>query len=629
MLKSQKFSHLFKRHRQRWLVTLVVIFAVLGFVLATTNYYNQVVNALAKTTNNVIVLPTVNHSSFVLGLDLQGGTQLVYEADVSSVPEADRMSSLDGVRDIIERRVNSAGVSEPIVQINRTLKGDYRIIAELAGVKDVNEAIRMIGETPLLEFKEQSTDAQPVDLSPNAEAVAFNEQVMIDAKDALKEAVSTSDWQALADKYQVVVDTTDSITADNQPELFNALQTLSVNGVVAEPIQTNDSIIIAKLLSKNEQDNPFKDQEGQTPTITTYSAQLLNFPAQDESPVLNIGDNWKNTELSGKNLKRATLQFNPQDATPEVSLEFDSEGAEMFANITERNIGKPVAIFLDGYAISVPTVNERIPDGRAIISGRFNVQEAKLLVQRLNTGALPVPINLVSQQTVGASLGQKSINNSVTAGLLGFLLVAIFMIMFYRLPGIMSVLSLGIYALTVLTIFKTSPIWLALIFIALLVILFISVFNYLKIFDGLFSAGLFVVILVFLVFYANQPITLTLAGITGFILSVGMAVDANVLIFERMKEELRSGKPLSAALDEGFKRAWPSIRDGNITTILTCFVLMAFGTGLVKGFGATLFIGVSISMFSSIVITYILLKIFNGAWLDRHRWLLGARKANK
>ncbi|MCF7860134.1 protein translocase subunit SecD [Patescibacteria group bacterium] len=629
MLKSQKFSHLFKRHRQRWLVTLVVIFAVLGFVLATTNYYNQVVNALAKTTNNVIVLPTVNHSSFVLGLDLQGGTQLVYEADVSSVPEADRMSSLDGVRDIIERRVNSAGVSEPIVQINRTLKGDYRIIAELAGVKDVNEAIRMIGETPLLEFKEQSTDAQPVDLSPNAEAVAFNEQVMIDAKDALKEAVSTSDWQALADKYQVVVDTTDSITADNQPELFNALQTLSVNGVVAEPIQTNDSIIIAKLLSKNEQDNPFKDQEGQTPTITTYSAQLLNFPAQDESPVLNIGDNWKNTELSGKNLKRATLQFNPQDATPEVSLEFDSEGAEMFANITERNIGKPVAIFLDGYAISVPTVNERIPDGRAIISGRFNVQEAKLLVQRLNTGALPVPINLVSQQTVGASLGQKSINNSVTAGLLGFLLVAIFMIMFYRLPGIMSVLSLGIYALTVLTIFKTSPIWLALIFIALLVILFISVFNYLKIFDGLFSAGLFVVILVFLVFYANQPITLTLAGITGFILSVGMAVDANVLIFERMKEELRSGKPLSAALDEGFKRAWPSIRVGNIITILTCFVLMAFGTGLVKGFGATLFIGVSISMFSSIVITYILLKIFNGAWLDRHRWLLGARKANK
>lgn len=629
MLKSQKFSHLFKRHRQRWLITLVVIFAALGFVLAASNYYNQGVEALAKATNNVIVLPEVNHSAFVLGLDLQGGTQLIYEADVSSVPEADRMSSLDGVRDIIERRVNSAGVSEPIVQINRTLKGDYRIIAELAGVKDVNEAIRMIGETPLLEFKEQSTDAQETDLSPNAEAVAFNKQVMADAQDALKEAVNTSDWQSLADKYQATLKTDENISADNQPEIFAALKDLSANSVASQPIQTSDSIEIAKLVSKNEQDNPFKDQEGQAPTITTYTAQVLTFPAQDESPVLNIGDNWKNTELSGKNLKRATLQFNPQDATPEVSLEFDSEGAAMFADITERNIGKPVAIFLDGYAISVPNVNERIPDGRAIISGRFNVQEAKLLVQRLNTGALPVPINLVSQQTVGASLGQKSINNSVTAGLLGFLLVAIFMILFYRLPGVMSVLSLGIYALTVLTIFKTSPIWLALIFLALLVLLFVSVFNHLKIFDGIFSAGLFVVILVFLVFYANQPITLTLAGITGFILSVGMAVDANVLIFERMKEELRSGKPLATALDEGFRRAWPSIRDGNITTILTCFVLMAFGTGLVKGFGATLFIGVSISMFSSIVITYVLLKIFNGAWLDRHRWLLGARRINK
>jgi len=626
MSKTQKFSNLFKHHRQRWLITLVVIFAALGFVLAGSNYYNQGVQALAKATNNIIVLPTVNHSSFVLGLDLQGGTQLIYEADVSSVPESDRLSSLEGVRDIIERRVNSAGVSEPVVQINRTLKGDYRIIAELAGVKDVNEAIRMIGETPLLEFKEQSNEPQQADLTPNAEAVAFNKQVMERAKSALQES-SSVDWQSLAEKYQATLTTEDNVTADSQPILSAALKDVNVGDIVSSPIQTSDAIIIAKVLNKSEKENPFKDQEGQPDMITSYQLQLLSFAAQDESPVLNIGDNWKNTELSGKNLKRATLQFNPQDSTPEVSLEFDSEGADMFANITERNVGKPVAIFLDGYAISVPTVNERIPDGRAVISGQFNVQEAKLLVQRLNTGALPVPINLVSQQTVGASLGQKSINNSVTAGLLGFLLVAIFMILFYRLPGVMSVLSLGVYALTVLTIFKTSPVWLALIFLALLVVLFISVFNYLKIFDGIFSAGLFAVILIFLVYYANQPITLTLAGITGFILSVGMAVDANVLIFERMKEELRSGKPLAAALDEGFRRAWPSIRDGNITTILTCFVLMGFGTGLVKGFGATLFIGVSISMFSSIVITYILLKVFNGNWLDRHRWLLGSRRA--
>ena len=183
--------------------------------------------------------------------------------------------------------------------------------------------------------------------------------------------------------------------------------------------------------------------------------------------------------------------------------------------------------------------------------------------------------------------------------------------------------------MTVLTIFKSAPIWLALLFIFLLVFLFINIFDHLKIFDGAISALFFLIILSFLVYYAKQPVTLTLAGITGFILSIGMAVDANILIFERMKEELRLGKPLDASLDDGFKRAWPSIRDGNITTILTCFVLMGFGTGLVKGFGATLFIGVSISMFSSIVITYILLKIFKSSWLDRHRWLLGVRKIKK
>lgn len=625
MSKLQKFSNLVKRHRQRWLFLLVIIFAALGFVLAADNYYNQAVNALAKATNNIIVLPSAPKSPFVLGLDLQGGTQLIYEADVANIAEAERLSALEGVRDIIERRVNGAGVSEPVIQINRTMQGDYRILAELAGIKDVNEAIKLIGETPLLEFKEQSTDAQEVNAEPNAEAVAFNKQVAAQAAEAIKAINTGADWQTLADKYQAKLETKEALAEENQPDLVSSLKNMAIGGLSA-PLKIDNTLVIAKLLAKTEKDNPFKDQAGQSPKITEYKAQLLSFTLQDESPVLNLGDNWQNTELSGKNLKRASLQFNPQDSSPEVALEFDSEGAEAFANITERNIGKPVAIFLDGYAISVPTVNDRIPDGRAVISGRFNVQEAKLLVQRLNTGALPVPINLVGQQTVGASLGQKSIDNSVKAGLIGFLFVAIFMIIFYRLPGVISVISLGIYALTVLTIFKAAPIWLALIFISLLVVLFVSVFNHLKIFDGIFSSTLFLVILAFLVYYANQPVTLTLAGITGFILSIGMAVDANVLIFERMKEELRLGKPLSTALDEGFRRAWPSIRDGNITTILTCFILMGFGTGLVKGFGATLFIGVSISMFSSIVITYILLKVFNSSWLDRHRYLLGTRR---
>ena len=629
MSKLQKFVNSFKSRRQRWLLLLVLIFAALGFVLAAGNYYNQGVKALATATNNVVVLPSAPDSSFILGLDLQGGTQLVYEADVANIEESERLSALEGVRDIIERRVNVAGVSEPVVQINRTLGGDYRIIAELAGIKDVNEAIKLIGETPLLEFKEQSTEVQQTDIKPNAEAVTFNQQVIAKANEALKNAQTNADWQALADKYQAKLETKESVSEDKQASLVSAVKDLPIGGVAKQLVKVDQTMVAAKLLAKTEKDNPFKDQAGQKAKLLEYKVQLLSFSLQDEAAAITLGDSWKNTELSGKNLKKAILQFNPQDGSPEVSLEFDSEGAEMFANITERNVGRPVAIFLDGYAISVPTVNERIPDGRAVISGQFNIQEAKLLVQRLNTGALPVPINLIGQQTVGSSLGQKSIDNSVKAGLIGFFFVAVFMILFYRLPGIVSVVSLSIYALTVLTIFKVAPIWLAIIFLGLLVVLFISVFNHLKIFDGVFSASLFLVILAFLVYYANQPVTLTLAGITGFILSIGMAVDANVLIFERMKEELRTGKPLSSALDDGFKRAWPSIRDGNITTILTCFILMGFGTGLVKGFGATLFIGVSVSMFSSIVVTYVLLKVFNSAWLDRHRYLLGARRLNK
>lgn len=629
MSQSKKFVKSFKKKRQRYLLVLLLVFAFTGFILAAGNYYNQMATYIAEKSNKIVVLPKAPESSFMLGLDLQGGTQLIYEADVSGIPEADRLSSLEGVRDIIERRVNVAGVSEPLVQINRTLSGDYRILAELAGIRDVNEAIRMIGETPLLEFKEQDLDNQDVMLEPNEEALAFNEQVSLQASAALKELDFDSDWREIASQYQANFTERDDISFMDDAELSQALSKLNIGEIIESPIITQENLIIAQLLDIKPLDESFQDEQGDEFENFIYSAKLLSFPLQNTTPAINLNDMWVNTELSGKNLKRAVLQFNPQNGSPEVSLEFDGEGARMFADITERNIGLPVAIFLDGYAISMPTVNERIPDGRAVISGQFNVQEARLLVQRLNTGALPVPIHLVGQQTVGASLGQKSIANSVQAGLIGLALVAIFMILFYRLPGVVAIVSLLIYAITVLSIFKSAPLWLALLFIFLLVLLFINVFDHLKIFDGSFSILFFLIILAFLVYYANQPVTLTLAGITGFILSIGMAVDANILIFERMKEELRKGKPLSAALDEGFRRAWPSIRDGNITTILTCFVLMGFGTGMVKGFGATLFIGVSISMFSSIVITYILLNVFKGSWLEKHYWFLGVSSRSK
>jgi preprotein translocase subunit SecD len=335
---------------------------------------------------------------------------------------------------------------------------------------------------------------------------------------------------------------------------------------------------------------------------------------------------WKNTELTGKNLKRAALQFNPQDGSPEVSLEFDTEGAKMFADITGRNVGKPVAIFLDGYPISVPTVDEKITDGSANISGHFNVDEAKLLVKRLNSGALPVPVTLISQQTVESSLGVKSISNSMQAGLLGLLLVSIFMILYYRLPGFLSVLSLLVYGLTVLAIFKALPVWLSLIMVVVMIGLIFYTFSELKIFNGTL-AFMFVIIGVLLFFYAQQAVTLSLSGVAGFILSIGIAVDANILIFSRMREELKSGKTVSQAVDSGFKRAWPSIRDGNVSIIITCLILMFFGTSTVKGFGTTLFIGTAVSLFSAIVITHTLFVLILGDWLEKRTWLLGVRKA--
>lgn len=511
----QKFSKLSSRAKAWWILLVIFIFAIMVGLTTSGGTYNNLAKTLAAKTNGIVVLPLVKDLPFSLGLDLQGGAHLVYSADLSNIPEKDRAGAMESARDVIERRVNAFGVSEPLVQVNKSINGGYQIIAELAGIKDVSEAIKTIGETPLLEFKEQT------EIAPQAV----------------------------------------NINSSSSPEIK-----------------------------------------------------------------LDANSGWKNTELSGKYLKRATVQFNPNDGSPEVSLEFNSEGSKLFEEITGRNIGKPVAIFLDGYPISVPTVNDKITGGSAVISGSFNVEEAKLLVKRLNSGALPVPITLISQKTVEASLGSKSIDNSLKAGLIGLLLVSLFMILYYRLPGLLSVISLVVYGLTVLAIFKALPIWLALVLVVVMVGLVFYAFNELKIFNGTLAL-LFTVIGLLLFFYALKPITLSLSGIAGIILSIGMAVDANILIFARTREELKAGKTVRQAVDDGFKRAWPSIRDGNVSTIITCLILMFFGTSSVQGFGTTLFIGIAVSLFSAIVITHTLFVVILGDWLEKRRWLLGVRRS--
>jgi preprotein translocase subunit SecD len=270
---------------------------------------------------------------------------------------------------------------------------------------------------------------------------------------------------------------------------------------------------------------------------------------------------------------RGEVDFDQTTGRPIVSLQFNDSGKSLFADLTAKNVGKRVAILLDGAIITAPTVQEPITDGKAIISGQFTIEEAKILATRLNAGALPVPIKLISQQTIGATLGQDSLAKSLKAGFFGFLLIALFMILYYRLPGVIASVVLVIYTMLVLALFNAAP------------------------------------------------ITLTLAGIAGLILSIGMAVDANVLIFERMREELAAGKSFAMAIEDGFNRAWPSIRDSNLTTLITAAALFWFGSGLIKGFAVALSVGIIISMFSAFIITKNFLFLILSPKLEKYKQL--------
>lgn len=383
--------------------------------------------------------------AFKLGLDLNGGTQLVYKADTSKVKSSDIPAAMSSLRDVIERRVNVFGVSEPVVQVESAglISGQKteRLLVDLPGVTNIDEAVRLIGETPQLEFMLVKPEAKNM---------------------------------------------TQAQLASSTPEqIFTA------------------------------------------------------------------------TGLTGQYLDNAQLQFtnggNAQiTGQPIVALTFNAEGRDLFAKITTEHKGEVLAIFLDGQVISSPVINDAITDGKAIISGGFSAEEAKVLVRNLNYGALPVPIELVSTEIVGASLGENAKTAGVRAGLIGFALIVAFLIFWYRLPGVVASVSLVMYVVLSLAIFKLVP------------------------------------------------ITLTAAGIAGFILSIGMAVDANILIFERMKEELKRGKSIHDALHEGFSRAWLSIRDSNISSMITAVVLFWLGTSAVKGFALTLGIGVLVSMFTAI-----------------------------
>ncbi len=401
-----------------------------------------------------------------LGLDLKGGAYLVYEADLSKKDASQTVDQvMTSVLSKIERRANAFGVKEPIIQ----RQGENRILVQLPGEKNVDEAKKLIGQVALLEFKETTSDPS------------------------------------------------------GQPQ---------------------------------------RDDKGEI---------LWNIAR-------GTGSDGQTKDLTGKYLKpNSKIVLKPQTNEPEVAFEWNDEGAILFEQITKRNIDKPLGIFLDNQLISYPTVRAVIK-GSGIIEG-MDMKEAQNLAIQLNSGSLDVPLTVIQEQTVDATLGADSIKKSVVAGAIGLLLVILFMLLYYRMAGVVAALALIIYGIIITAIFKLVP------------------------------------------------VTLTMAGIAAAVVSVGMAVDANILIFERTKEELRAGRTLGAAVDAGFNRAWLAIRDSNVTTFIACIVLYwfgdTFGAFMVKGFALTLFIGVALSMFTAITVSRLFLVMI--VRVVKNSWFYGVK----
>lgn len=445
--------------RNRWILLFISVITTLAVIIdlprITLPYTNQEIGGY-NIDFSLFGKQVYRDLSIRTGLDIQGGTRVTLEADMSDIKEEDRQQALQSAKEVISRRVDAFGVTEP--NIYTSVAGNqHRINVELPGVTDIQKAINLVGQTAQLRFAE--------------------------------------------------IRRVENKSAENAAE------------------------------------------EATTPTPPPIS--------------------FEPTDLSGKDLRRAQVVFNPQSGDPVVQLQFNNEGAQKFEEITARNTGQPLAIFLDNQIITAPMVNQKITGGEAIITGDFTVEEARQLAIQLNAGALPVPVEVVGQQNIGPTLGQQSVQKSIRAGLVGLLLVAIFMIAIYRFLGSLAVIGLIIYGLITLALYKLIP------------------------------------------------VTLTLSGVAGFLLSVGMAVDANILIFERYKEELTAGKKRKVAMELGFGRAWDSIRDANVATLITVFILFnpfdwnfLVTSGMVRGFALTLGLGILISLFTGVIVTRTLIRLF-------------------
>lgn len=451
-----------KKHLNRFF--LIVVLVVIAGLIALPKELPLSFSLFNRDVSYTLRSPVINfdlfgknyHKEFELkrGLDIQGGIQIVLEADMSAIAQEDREEALASAREIILRRVDLYGLAEPTVK-TLVKDGGYRIVVELPGIDNPEDALLLVGQTAQLEFQ-----------------LVGIEQIEIPAEG---------------------------------------------------------------------------DQEA------TSAAQAVLVP----------------TGLSGAQLKRAVVQSDQNTGEPLVAIEFNDEGRQLFADITTQHVGEQLAILIDGYPIMAPTIQDAIVTGQATITGGFTYEEAQNLKIQLNAGALPVPIKVLEQRNVNATLGKESVEKSMFAGVVGIALVMLFMILYYGTKGFIASIALMIYAVLTIAVYKVIG------------------------------------------------VTLTLPGIAGLLLSVGMAVDANILIFERMKEELRLNKPFNVALELGFGRAWDSIKDANLATIITSLILinpMEFSFlnsgGMVRGFGITLLIGVLLSLFTGVLVTRTLMRLF-------------------
>jgi preprotein translocase subunit SecD len=451
------------------------------------------------------------------GLDLQGGLQVLLQADQSQGQLA--AGDLDAAALVITNRVDALGVVEPLVQT----QGDDKIVVELPGVEDPELAVRTIGETALLEF------------------VHAAQETLIDGDEV----------------------------ATSYPDLFGDLPEDKQKPFLGDP---NDPLGTGRSATGSDaitETAGITETGAITATGSTTDTARTPAAAAASDPVTPTIETIYPTIFTGKDVDDASVGFDPMSGVV-VNFQLSTEGGQRMQQYSSSHVGDFMPILLDKKVLSAPSIRDTIV-GTGQITGQFSQAEAQSLVAQINSGSLPVPLKVVGQTLVGPTLGGEAVQAAIRGGVIGLLAVMIFMLFYYRMPGLIANVALILYALFTLTIFRMFG------------------------------------------------VTLTLAGIAGFVLSVGMAVDANILIFERMKEELRGGRRIGAAMDIGFSRAWPSIRDSNVSTLITCMVLLwfgsQFGASVVKGFAVTLAIGVLVSMFTAIVVTRNFLKVANRAVL--------------